>query len=147
MKFCRIDLSATNYNTSSIASVMSMIERDEQMDRLQGIYKAYCQYKNFQSVVPLFTGMILDRYTDVIAYYPEHKLAAFSLIRVYDRRNVESLQFAWDYKNPDLQLGLKSLEHECAYYKSRGFRYLYLGTTAEYKKQLQGYEELGNPYV
>jgi hypothetical protein len=122
---------------------MSMVERDDRMAQLKEIYRKYCEYKQFQSVMPLFEGMIFDKYTDVIGYYPNNKLAAFSLIKKYDRENAEALQFAWDYANPELHLGLESLKYECAYYKQQDYKYLYLGLAAEYKSQIDGYEILG----
>jgi hypothetical protein len=120
-----------------------MPERDDRMNVLQDIYRKYCEYKQFTSVMPLFQGLIFDKYTDVIAYYPDGKLSAFSLTKRYDRENAESLQFAWDYAKPDLRLGIASLQHECAYYKSQGFKYLYLGVADDYKSQIDGYEILG----
>lgn len=143
MKFARIDLHKTNYIPHKQVFIMSMAERDDRMDQLKEIYRKYCVYKKFESVVPLFEGMIFDKYTDVIGYYPNNKLAAFSLIKRYDRQNAEALQFAWDYVNPDLRLGIESLKHECAYYKQQGYKYLYLGLADEYKSQLDGYEILG----
>lgn len=122
---------------------MSMAERDDRMDQLKEIYRRYCTYKKFESVVPLFEGMVFDKYTDVIGYYPDNKLAAFSLVKRYDRQNAEALQFAWDYVNPELRLGIESLKHECAYYKQQGYKYLYLGLADEYKSQIDGYELLG----
>ena len=142
MKFCRIDLSKTNYQTID-ARLFSAIERDDRMDQLQEIYRKYCQYKKFTSVMPLFTGMIFDKYTDVIGYFHNNILVAFSLVKRYDRENAESLQFAWDYKNPEIMLGIKSIEHECSYYKQQGFKYLYLGEVHKYKEQFDGYEVLG----
>jgi hypothetical protein len=143
MKFCRINLSKTNYNVLKFGHHMSMSERDSQMDILQSIYRKYCNYKKFTSVMPLFHGIIFDKNTDVIAYYPEENLCAFSIVKKYDIENAESLQFAWDYSNPDIKLGIASLEHECAYYKNKGFKYLYLGLADNYKSQLDGYEILG----
>jgi hypothetical protein len=122
---------------------MSIMERDSSMDQLKEIYRKYCSHKQFDSVVPLFEGMILDRYTDVIGYYPKDKISAFSLVKRYDRENAEALQFAWDYNDPELRLGIESLKHECAYYKSQGYKYLYLGLADEYKSQIDGYEILG----
>jgi hypothetical protein len=143
MKFSRIDLSKTNYTPLSEAVLMSMTERDDRMDKLKEIYRNYCLYKKFESVMPLLDGMIFDKYTDVIGYYPDNRLAAFSIIKRYDRENAEALQFAWDYANPDLRLGIESLKHECAYYKRQGYKYLYLGLADEYKSQIDGYEILG----
>lgn len=143
MKFSRIDLSKTNYETLSFGHLTLNIEKDDKMDQIQEIYRKYCAFKQFESVVPLFQGMILDKYTDLIAYYPDNKFSAFSLIRRYDRENAEALQFAWDYNKPDIRLGIESLKHECAYYKQQGFKYLYLGLADEYKSQIDGYEILG----
>jgi arginyl-tRNA--protein-N-Asp/Glu arginylyltransferase len=70
---------------------------------------------------------------------------AWSLCCRYDKHNVESVQFAWNYQQPELELGLRSIEHECAYYKQLGYHYLYLGGVAEYKTQFDGYEQLGTP--
>lgn len=143
MKYCRVDLSKTNYQVLPYTQLLSSVARDDRMDDLQRIYSQYCTYKDFDSVMPLFAGMIFDKYTDVITYHPNSKLCAFSLVKRYDRENAEALQFAWDYADPDLRLGIESLKHECAYYKQQGFKYLYLGLANDYKKQIDGYEELG----
>lgn len=143
MKFCRIDLSKTNYQTRPDSYIMSSVERDDRMFQLAEIYQKYCTYKNFDSVMPLFRGMIFDKYTDVIGYVHDKKLVAFSVIKRYDRENAESLQFAWDYENPEIMLGINSIKHECAYYKNQGFKYLYLGQVHKYKEQFDGYEVLG----
>ena len=143
MKFCRINLSKTNYSKLDCVQNLSMVARDDRMDDLKEIYRKYCEYKNFESVMPLFEGMVFDKYTDVLCYYPNGKLSAFSIIKRYDRLNAESLQFAWNYNEPELKLGLESLKHECAFYKAMGYEYLYLGQVAEYKRHFDGYEELG----
>lgn len=126
------------------AHIMSSAEKDDRADQLIEIYNQYCRYKNFSSVMPLFKGIIFDKYSDIFAYVPNKNLSAFTIVKRYDQYNAESLQFAWDYKNPNLFLGIKSLEHECAYYKAQGFKYLYLGQVADYKKNFDGYEELGS---
>jgi hypothetical protein len=46
-------------------------------------------------------------------------------------------------ENPELKLGISSLKSECAYYKSQGFCYYYLGGADEYKRQIDGFEILG----
>lgn len=112
-------------------------------DKLNDIYAAYCRYKGFTSVMPIFRSEYEDRSNDIIGYYDKDDLVAFSLVRRYDRDNAECIQFAWDYKNPKLRLGIRSLEHECAIYKDRGWKYLYLGEADEYKKKIQGFEMLG----
>jgi hypothetical protein len=143
MKYCRIDLSKTNYQTLRGAWILSFIERESRMDYIKSIYAEYCRYKQFESVMPLFDNMILDKYVDVIGYTNWDKFVAFSLIKRHDRENAEALQFAWNYSDPDARLGIKSLEHECAWYKQLGFKHLYLGLVDEYKTKFDGYEELG----
>lgn len=93
--------------------------------------------------MPLFDGQFYDPKVDVIGYKHNTKLVAFSLIRRYDSESAESIQFAWDYSNPELHLGINSLKTECAIYKARGYRYLYLGEAHNYKSQIDGYELLG----
>lgn len=143
MKYCRINLSKTNYHRLPSAYHIEMIGRDSCMDQLKNIYHKYCTYKQFTSVMPLFEGMVFDKYIDVIGYYPNNKLAAFSLIKRYDRENAEAMQFAWDYVQPELRLGIESLKNECAYYKQQGYKYLYLGLADKYKEQIDGFEILG----
>ena len=67
-------------------------------------------------------------------------MVAFSMICEFDDENAECYQFAWDYRRPKLQLGIASLKHECAYYKAKGFKYLYIGGADEYKNQIDGLE-------
>ena len=140
MKFCRINLSNTQYNTLDSVTMLSQFDRDTMFQTLVFIYESYCRYKKFESVMPLFRSMVFE-------YWDKDAPVAFSLVKRYDYTNAESLQFAWDYNNPELRLGIASIEHECAFYKSQGFEYLYLGQVNDYKTQFQGYEQLGNPYV
>lgn len=93
--------------------------------------------------MPLFLSQFQDPSNDVHAYYHDNQLVAWSLCHRYDNHSVESLQFAWNYQNPELELGRRSLEHECAYYKQQGYQYLYLGESANYKAEFEGYEQLG----
>ena len=85
-----------------------------------------------------------DERNDVICYYDKGEIVAWSLIYHKKFGHLEATQFAWDYKNPKLRLGIKSLYHECAYYKKLGHRYYYLGDAYyQYKKEIQGFEILG----
>lgn len=144
MKFCRINLSETNYQLLDNAQLFDQLcQRINNYNRIHEIYQSYCKYKQFESVMPLFPSVINDCNNDVIGYYDhDNLLTAWSIVKRYDQYNAESLQFAWDYKNPKLCLGIKSIEHECAFYKQKGYHYLYLGYTAEYKSKIQGYEIL-----
>jgi len=141
MKFCRIDLSKTNYNLMSDSQWKYVNDRNTTL--LDQIYKEYCQFKKFDSVMPMFESQYLDLSVDIVGYYDNNNLVAWDMIRVYNSESAEALQFAWDYKNPDLRLGIESLKNACAIYKQRGFKYLYLGPVAIYKKEIVGYEELG----
>jgi hypothetical protein len=121
MIYGRIDLKKTNYELGCVN--WKILERPN-IDALNKIYYKYCKYKKFKSVVPVFDGEYKDPNIDVIGYYHNKKLVAFSLMRhIYkDKKNIEAYQFAWDYENPELKLGLKSLENECALYKSKSLQ-------------------------
>ena len=110
---------------------------------LKDIYKTYCIYKHFASVMPLFDRQFTDPDTDVIGYKDQGKLVAFSLIKRYDNRNALCAQFAWNYYTPKLRLGIESLRTECAIYRERGFKYLYLDQAHLYKQGITGFELLG----
>jgi len=137
MIYARIQLSDTNYSVLDNFQVISNPDPDE----LEKIYNSYCVHKKFNSVMPIFPQEYFKN--EVLGYYDQDKLVAFSLMQVFDNKNVEAIQFAWDYQNPKLRLGLSSLKSECAYYKMRGFDYLYLGEASEYKRQIDGFEILG----
>jgi len=141
MKYCRIKLAETNY--AVMKSDQWRYITDRNVDQLNDIYKTYCRYKKFDSVMPVFDLQYLDSSVELIGYYDKDNLVAWDMIRVYDSKNAEAIQFSWDYANPDLRLGIESLKNACAIYKQRGFEYLYLGTSAKYKQEISGYEELG----
>ncbi len=138
-QFARIDLSKTNYKTT----VNWKYLHDPDISTLNGIYRDYCKYKHFASVMPIFDSRYTDPMTDVIGYYDDNKLAAFSLIKRYDDHNALCDQFAWNYNNPKLRLGIETLKTECAIYKERGFKYLYLEQAHLYKSEMDGFEILG----
>lgn len=139
MTYARIDLTKTNYSIIDSSKKLLM----PPVSDLQQIYKDYCDYKKFKSVMPIFDSEFNDSNNDIIGYYDNNQLVGFSILRRYDNENVEAIQFAWDYKNPKLRLGISSLKSECAYYKHLGFKYLYLGGADEYKSKIVGFEILG----
>jgi hypothetical protein len=138
-QFARIDLSQTNYEST----VKWEYLRDPDIIKLNIIYRDYCKYKHFASVMPIFDIRYTDPMTDVIGYYDGDKLVAFSLIRRYDKENALCDQFAWNYNNPRLRLGIETMKTECAIYRARGFKYLYLEQAHLYKSEIQGFEILG----
>jgi hypothetical protein len=138
-QFARIVLSKTTYQPAVDWKYLDQ----PNIDQLNDIYRTYCIYKHFASVMPIFDSQYLDPMTDVIGYYEEGCLVAFSLMKRYDNCNVLASQFAWTYHNPRTRLGVESLKTECAIYRERGFEYLYLDQAHLYKQGLEGFEILG----
>jgi hypothetical protein len=140
MIYARIDLVQTDY--LPLKADWQIISHPE-IHVLNKIYQKYCEYKKFRSVMPIFDSEYLDSKSEIIGYYDNNMLIAFSLIKKHDKDNVEAVQFAWTYSNPKLRLGIVSLKHECALYKQQGYKFLYLGEASEYKSKIAGYEVLG----
>ena len=140
-QYARIDLAQTTYQPT--VDYKYLTPTDETIAELNNIYRTYCIYKHFASVMPIFPSQYQDPQTDILGYYDRNKLVAFSLIKRYDNQNALCEQFAWTYHNPKMRLGIESLTTECAIYRERGFRYLYLDQAHVYKQGLQGFELLG----
>jgi hypothetical protein len=140
-QFARVDLAQTNYSESVRWDYLS--KSDYMIGKCQEIYQTYCAYKKFSSVMPLFPSRFRDPMADVIGYWDRANMVAFSLIRRFDDENALCDQFAWTYHDPSLRLGIKTLKTECAIYKQRGFRYLYLEQAHLYKSEIAGFEILG----
>jgi hypothetical protein len=138
-QFARINLAQTEYKES----VRWQYLRVPDIALLNNIYREYCVHKRFASVMPIFDSRYLDPATDVLGYYDGTDLVAFSLIRRYDRENALCDQFAWNYHKPGLRLGIETMKTECAIYKERGFKYLYLEQAHLYKSEIHGFEILG----
>jgi len=138
-QFARINLEKTTYTPSVSWEYL----RDPNIDVLNDIYRTYCIYKHFVSVMPIFDSQYLDPATDVIGYRDQGRIVAFSLMKRYDNKNVLASQFAWTYHDPRARLGVESLKTECAIYRERGFKYLYLDQAHLYKQGLEGFEILG----
>jgi hypothetical protein len=140
-EFARIDLAQTQYTESVEWSYLS--KSDYMIEKCQEIYRAYCAYKRFTSVMPMFPARLRDPMADVLGYYSGGNLVAFSLIRRFDDHNALCDQFAWTYHEPKLRLGIETMKTECAIYRDRGFRYLYLEQAHLYKQEIEGFEILG----
>ena len=141
-QFARIDLSKTEYTPSVYWEYITDLSQDT-LSKLDDIYKTYTTYKHFASVIPMFHSRYLDPMADIIGYYDNQKLVAWSLIRRFDKHNALCDQFAWTYHNPRTRLGIETMKTECAIYKERGFRYLYLEQAHLYKSEIDGFEILG----
>ena len=138
IEYCRINLSATNYVMLDNFKIITEFNIPE----LQEIFKKYCIYKKFTSVEPIWDNEFIWDHNDVIGYYDNNKLVAWSIVTKYSQDIVYAVQFAWDYANAKLHLGTASLKNECAYYKSQGYKYYYLGEAHKYKEQFDGFEVL-----
>jgi len=137
-EYSRINLKQTNYSKIKNAR----LERAYDYDELMTIYRKYCEHKQFNSVMPIFREDFDDN--DVMCYYHRDQLIAWSLLICYPSTNsVTAEQFAWDYADPKLRMGINSLEHECAFYKQLGYDYLYLHGADGYKSKFDGFEILG----
>jgi hypothetical protein len=139
-QFARIRLEETTYQPTVAWEYI----REPNIAQLQDIYRTYCIYKHFASVMPLFASQFTDPDTDVIGYREEGQIVAFSLMKRYDQENVLASQFAWTYHNPRTRLGIESLRTECAIYRDRGYKFLYLDQAHLYKQGLEGFEILGH---
>lgn len=135
--YCRIRLSQTNYK-----EIPYKLLDHTFYDQILGIYATYTKYKQYTSVMPLFIEELSADNTDIIGYYDQSdELQAFSLIYKYpSKQSCINDQFAWTYHDLKEKLGYRSIRSECARYKRLGYKYMYLGEVAEYKKQLQGFE-------
>jgi len=140
-EFARIDLARTEYTESVTWNYLS--KSDYMIEKCQEIYSAYCAYKQFASVMPMFPARLRDPMADVLGYYSGGNLVAFSLIRRFDDYNALCDQFAWTYHEPQLRLGIETMKTECAIYRARGFHYLYLEQAHLYKQEIEGFEILG----
>lgn len=138
-QFARIDLAQTTYEPTVTWEYLL----EPNIAQLRDIYRTYCIYKHFASVMPLFDSQFRDPDTDVIGYREQGELVAFSLMKRYDTENVLASQFAWTYHNPRTRLGVESLKTECAIYRNRGYKFLYLDQAHLYKQGLEGFEILG----
>jgi hypothetical protein len=138
-QFARIRLEETTYQPAVTWEYL----HEPNIAQLQDIYRTYCIYKHFVSVMPLFSRQFTDPDTDIIGYNDNNQLVAFSLMKRYDTENVLASQFAWTYHNPRTRLGIESLKTECAIYRERGFKFLYLDQAHLYKQNLEGFEILG----
>jgi hypothetical protein len=138
-QYARIRLEETQYQPT--VDWYYITERN--LAQLNDIYRTYCIYKHFASVMPIFDSQYQDPGTDIIGYRDAGELVAFSLMKRYDDHNVLASQFAWTYHNPKTRLGIESLRTECAIYRQRGFKYLYLDQVHLYKQSFDGFEMLG----
>ena len=137
--YCYIDLSQTNYDINLDYKLLTNPDTDLLLD----IYDEYARYKKLDSVWPIYAEEFSNPANDIIGYYDNGELVAWSCIYRVSSTAVEAEQFAWNYDNPKLKLGIESMKCECAIYKARGYKILILGDAHEYKKQIDGFKLFG----
>ena len=101
-QFARINLEKTTYQPRVDWYYITKPDIAE----LQDIYRTYCIYKHFGSVMPLFDSQFTEPGTDLIGYRDAGELVAFSMMKRYDNKNLLAAQFAWNYRQPRLRLGI-----------------------------------------
>jgi len=138
-QFGRINLEHTQY----VSDLDWQYLDPPPVNDLQRVYREYCLHKHFQSVMPMIAGRFTAPGTEIIGYQCNARLAAWSMYRIWDEHNVLSDHFAWDYRDPRLRLGVRSIENECAIYRDRGFRWIYFESVEPYMLDLRGFEILG----
>ena len=115
---------------------------DISFEEVNDIYQAYITKKNFKDLYnPIKNILDEDKF---LGFAVNGKTVAFSKLRHYDNNDFESAMFCWDYKNPKLKLGIRTIYLEMEYGARRGAKYLYIGPGYEkssiYKKDFDGFE-------
>jgi hypothetical protein len=138
-QYAWINLAKSNYTAKLDYKILD----NPDSEQLLGIYKQYCTYKKFKSAWPIYAEEFTNPANDIIGYYDNNELVAWSMMYKINARVIEALQFAWNYNDPKLKLGIESMKCECAIYKAQGYEYIILGEAHEYKKQIDGFEIIG----
>lgn len=138
-QFGRIDLAKTSYKIDTEWEIL----QHPPVPELLEIYRDYCRHKHFRSVIPMVAERFTEPGTEVIGYRDRGRLVAWSMLRCWGAHSVLSDHFAWNYRNPHLRLGVRSLETECAVYRDRGFRWMYFESVEPYMLDIEAFEILG----
>mgnify|MGYP003333755871 CR=1 FL=1 len=108
--YAYINLQKTDYKPYNFD--YKILPKNTDPQPLLDIYRSYAIHKNFESAWPVYAEEFSAPHNDIIGYYDQGKIVAWSMIYKVAKRTVWSMQFAWDYKKPELKLGYKSLRHE-----------------------------------
>jgi len=134
----RINLTTINY---SFNHEFQLLDKNHSVEELEKIYTLYCNHKHYNRHFEFKEFLDIDF---LIGYYHNDNLTAWTKFRQYDRRNIESVMFAWDYRDPSSHLGINSLRAEIAWAKQHNYKYLYMGSGYEknsiYKSDMNGFE-------
>ena len=139
-EYAYIDLQETNYKPLVDYEILP---KDTDPAPLLEIYRQYCLYKGFSSVWPIYAEEFSRELNDTIAYKDDGEIVAWSLIYRVAKEHVWNMQFAWNYANPKLKLGYKSIRTEIAIYRDLGYKTMTIDDDMKYKSELQGYKLFG----
>lgn len=150
----RLDLSDWEISKSdekrladSPIKISTILLEEANIDDMKDVYHRYIDHKSFP--VPLnWENMLNYDASDVkivIQFHQNNKLIAWTLCRFYGTASTLcSLQFAWDYENPRLEVGKLSQLYEMKACKLLGLRYHNLcsgyETASLWKSSLHGFE-------
>ena len=110
------------------------------LDQIHKVFDQFVKARDFTSLYDIESD--LDRVKWLLVH-KDDQLVAFTKFISYDG-GLESQFTAWDYAEPKLSIGIKIVDHEVAYAKSLGLKYLYIGPgygdECIYKSKFQGFE-------
>ena len=136
----RVNTAVTNYELLADA-VLIQSPTTAQFTEMDHIYTSYCYYKKFKKYFEVGQRLEQDRF---VGYWQNESMVAWTKLRHYTDQAIETCLFVWDYSLPASRLGSRSLEHEIAWAKRKGYEYVYLGPGYErssiYKADIQGFE-------
>ena len=141
--YAKVNLQETKYKPGFRNLDYKLLPKDTDPAPLLEIYRQYAIYKKFQSTWPIYPDEFSKPYNDVIAYYDKGEIVAWTIIFLLAKNAVRNMQFAWNYHDPKLKLGYKSIRNECGIYRLKGYKEMLIDQDQNYKKLLQGYAEFG----
>lgn len=134
----RVKLENTNYEFNNEFVILN---KKDNLAELDLVYTKYCAHKKYKKYYEVNDSLEQDI---IIGYFDGNDITAWTKLRPYSKKSIESVLFVWDYRNPETHLGLKSLRHEIAWAKLQGYEYFYIGPGYEknsiYKADIDGFE-------
>ena len=119
-----------------------IIDIPKSLSKYEDIQKKYMKKKKFKMNYPL--NLDTKYYTKdkkIQEVYYNDKLIALSIFRI--KPYFLALVFFWDYNDPKLQIGYRSLYNQILLAKKYGYTYFYLGTIYDksslWKTKLNGF--------
>ena len=95
-----------------------------------------------EDAVDCIPSYLLDAVKSCKVIFAENERTTRRFLKKLDKSIVID-HHAWDYNDPKLRIGLRSLQNECALYRNRGYQYMYFESVEPYMSSIQGFEILG----